>query len=88
MQRIAKLAQTDQYMRSHYLKCEGFDDLIKAGELISAFKHIKCNDRVTVINKASGNERDEADTDYYLLSMERYFKYPLEEHLSGSCKLI
>lgn len=56
MKRIASLAHTDKDRYDSYLKCEGFDDLIKAGEIIFNFKHLKCNQCVEYINTFFDNE--------------------------------
>jgi hypothetical protein len=51
MQRIAYLAHSDKERYASYLKCESFEDVIKAGEILFNFKHIKCQDCITTLNK-------------------------------------
>ncbi len=51
MKNIACLAKTDETHRQNYLKCTGFADLLKAGELFYAFQHIKCHQCADFINE-------------------------------------
>lgn len=51
MQRIATLASNDEAHRTNFLKCEGFDDVLKAGEILFNFKHIKCHKCIQVLNE-------------------------------------
>lgn len=52
MKRIALLAQGDKKQYEHYVKCERFAAVIKAGELLFNFKHLKCQHCVTTINES------------------------------------
>ena len=56
IKRISYLSEQDSQRYQDYLDCEGFDDLIKAGKLLSQFNHIQCNDCVKLINEAFENK--------------------------------
>jgi hypothetical protein len=62
MQQIAQLAHADKDRYQNYLTCESFADLMKAGDLIFHFKHLKCNQCVDVINTHLGVDSTDSET--------------------------
>lgn len=52
MKRIAHIAHSEKARYANYLTCEEFNDIVKAGEIIFNFKHLKCNQCVELINKS------------------------------------
>jgi hypothetical protein len=58
MQRIAIVASNDDKLRTHFLKCDSFDDVIRAGELLFNFKHIKCHDCIKLLNEHLDSEAE------------------------------
>lgn len=51
MQKIARRAKQDQNAYQEYKYCESFADVVKAGELLFKFRHIKCKDCAKVLNE-------------------------------------
>lgn len=51
MKRIAMLKHVDQKRYDTYLQCKRFEDIVKAGEIIFKFNHIKCSKCVEQINE-------------------------------------
>lgn len=79
MKRIALLAHADPDRYNYYLNCEGYADLIQAGEIISNFEQLKCSQCAEQINM-------------YLDNAQRFeFKSKLElrteEFFAFLCKL-
>lgn len=56
MKQIARLAHIDPQRYAKYATCEGFDSIIKAGEALFGFKHLKCHQCVDHINASVSNK--------------------------------
>lgn len=51
MKNMALLVQRNPERYAHYLKCENWADVVKAGNVLFQFQHIKCHQCVDVINE-------------------------------------
>ncbi|STX29698.1 Uncharacterised protein [Legionella beliardensis] len=78
MKRIALLTYGDRERYESYLNCKDYKDVVKAGELIFNFKHLKCNQCVNVINTFLESEAGYLDNKLHLRT---------EDFLDLICKL-
>jgi hypothetical protein len=51
MKRISSLAKNHPERYAYYYKCDDFSDVLKAGEILFNFRHIKCHQCVHVLNE-------------------------------------
>ncbi|HHF7349794.1 TPA: hypothetical protein ACPSKE_003009 [Legionella feeleii] len=72
IKRIA-LAPTASDRYSFYLNCLGYADLMRAGEILAHFKHLKCNQCAEQINHFLGNNSNAVEKDKLALHTEEFF---------------